>query len=115
MMQNVKNSAGCVISCSPVVETERRMVHGEMKLLKPSHSWLFGLPLIHAGPSRLYLETSMPDSCSLRLVRANASAIAQLEPTLFSKYIGIHYINYMLLVVPNTEAALLCWSAMDTV
>ena len=29
-------------------------------------------------------------------------------------YTGLHYINYMLLVVPNTEAALLCCSAMDT-
>ena len=36
------------------------------------------------------------------------------RPTLFSKYTWIHYINYMLLVVPNTKAALLCWSAMDT-
>ena len=29
-------------------------------------------------------------------------------------YTGIHYIHYTLLVVPNTEAALPCWSAMDT-
>ena len=27
------------------------------------------------------------------------------RPALFSKYTGKHYINYMLLVVPNTEAA----------
>ena len=26
----------------------------------------------------------------------------------------LHYINYMLLVVPSTEAVLPCWSAMDT-
>ena len=38
----------------------------EMKLLKPSHSWLLGLPLLHAGPSRLYLETSMADSTSIQ-------------------------------------------------
>ena len=29
-------------------------------------------------------------------------------------YTGIHYIHYTLLVVPNTEAALPCCSAMDT-
>ena len=29
-------------------------------------------------------------------------------------YTGIHYIHYMLLEVPNTEAALPCCSAMDT-
>ena len=31
-----------------------------------------------------------------------------------TEYTGIHYIHYMLLVVPNTEAALACCSAMDT-
>eukprot|EP00731_Ephydatia_muelleri_P019779 Em0012g604a len=35
------------------------------ELLKPSHSWLLGLPRLHAGPSRLYLETSMADSTSI--------------------------------------------------
>ena len=37
----------------------------EMKLLKPSHSWLLGLPLLYAGPYQLYLETSMADSTSI--------------------------------------------------
>ena len=40
-------------------------MHGEMKLLKPSHSWLLGLPLSHAGASQLYLETSMQGGCRI--------------------------------------------------
>ena len=81
-------------------------------LLSIQDKWTYTNALIYKNIQLDYTQCTQNANYINANILGNYSRI--YRPTLFSKYTGINYIHYMLLVVPNTEAALPCWSAMDT-